>query len=73
MDKSWLNIRNRVDQRYRDGVEGFLNWAFSQPGLRDSYKVWDLHGEVLARVENSNVTHRDEVEDDSNVGDDITE
>jgi len=33
MDKSWLNIRNRVDQRYRDGVEGFLNWAFSQPGV----------------------------------------
>ncbi|XP_016507785.2 uncharacterized protein LOC107825437 [Nicotiana tabacum] len=31
MDKSWLNIRNRVDQRYRDGVDNFLNWAFSQP------------------------------------------
>ncbi|KAK6773100.1 hypothetical protein RDI58_028338 [Solanum bulbocastanum] len=67
MDKSWLNIRNRVDQRYRDGVEGFLNWAFSQPeGFWDFCRVWDLHGEVLARVENSNVTHRDEVEDDSN-------
>ncbi|KAH0669665.1 hypothetical protein KY285_023833 [Solanum tuberosum] len=103
MDKSWLNIRNKVDQRYRDGVEGFLNWAFSQPrvntmiqcpckgcmntmfklkndvrgdllkkGFWDSYKVWDLYGEVLARVENSNVTHRDEVEDDSNEDDDIT-
>jgi len=31
-----------------------------------------MHGEVLARVENSNVTHRDEVEDDSNEDDDIT-
>ncbi|KAH0768778.1 hypothetical protein KY290_012759 [Solanum tuberosum] len=103
MDKSWLNIRNRVDQRYRDGVEGFLNWAFSQPGVNtmircpckgcmntvfklknnvrgdllkkgfwDSYKVWYLHGEVLARFENSNVTHRDEVEDDSTEDDDIT-
>ncbi|XP_060202370.1 uncharacterized protein LOC132630789 [Lycium barbarum] len=97
MDKSWLNIRNRVDQRYRDGVESFLNWAFSQLGVStiircpckgcmntvfklrinvrgdllnkgfwDSYKVWDLHGEVLVRVD-------DEVEDDSMEEDNITE
>ncbi|XP_060170851.1 uncharacterized protein LOC132601805 [Lycium barbarum] len=97
MDKSWLNIRNRVDQRYRGGVESFLNWAFSQPGVStiircpckgcmntvfklrinvrgdllnkgfwDSYKVWDLHGEVLVRVD-------DEVEDDSIEEDNITE
>ena len=42
-------------------------------GFWDSYKVWDLHGEVLARVENSKVTRRDEVEYDSNEDDDITE
>ncbi|KAM3337570.1 hypothetical protein P3S68_031895 [Capsicum galapagoense] len=34
MDKSWLDISNRSDQRYRDGVDNFLNWAFSQSGLR---------------------------------------
>ena len=104
MDKSWLNIRNRVDQKYRDGVEGFLNWAFSQSevntmircpckgcmntvfkvridvrgdllkkGFWDSYKVWDLHGEVLVRVENSNVPRNDEVEVDSTEEDDITQ
>ncbi|KAM3397800.1 hypothetical protein P3S68_001313 [Capsicum galapagoense] len=33
MDKSWLNITNRVNQRYRDGVDSFLNWAFSQSGV----------------------------------------
>ncbi|XP_075084162.1 uncharacterized protein LOC142167856 [Nicotiana tabacum] len=97
MDKSWLNIRNRVDQRYRDGVDNFLNWAFSQPtvstmircpckgcmntefklrvGVRgdllrkdfwDSYKVWDLHGEVSVRVETSSVVvSDDETENDS--------
>ncbi|XP_060172279.1 uncharacterized protein LOC132603299 [Lycium barbarum] len=104
MDKSWLNIRNRVDPRYRDGVEGFLNWAFSHPrvstiircpckgcmntvfklsldvrgdllrkGFWDSYKVWGLHGEVFVRVESSNDTYSDEVEDDSIEEDDITE
>ncbi|KAM3284810.1 hypothetical protein P3S67_023609 [Capsicum chacoense] len=30
MDKSWLNITNRADLRYRDGVDNFLNWAFNQ-------------------------------------------
>ncbi|KAK4377137.1 hypothetical protein RND71_003433 [Anisodus tanguticus] len=45
IDKSWLNIRNRVDKRYRAGVDDFLNWAFSQP------RVWDLHEEVLVRDE----------------------
>ncbi|XP_055822023.1 uncharacterized protein LOC129890508 [Solanum dulcamara] len=104
MDKSWLNIKNRVDQKYRDGVEGFLNWAFSQPkvntmircpckgcmntlfklridirvdllkkGFWDSYKVWDFHGEVLVRVENSNVALNDEVEVDIAEEDDITQ
>lgn len=104
MDKKWLNIRNRVDQRYRDGVEGFLTWAFNQLGVStiircpckgcmntvfkrridvrgnllkkgfwDSYKVWELHGEVLVRVENSNVAGSDEVEDDNIDEDDITE
>ncbi|XP_055830880.1 uncharacterized protein LOC129899907 [Solanum dulcamara] len=104
MNKSWLNIRNRVDQKYRDGVEGFLNWAFSQPkvntmircpckgcmntvfklridirvdllkkGFWDSYKVWDLHGEVLVRVENSNAALNDEVDVDSAEEDDITQ
>ncbi|XP_049385806.1 uncharacterized protein LOC125849897 [Solanum stenotomum] len=104
MDKSWLNIRNRVDQRYRDGVEGFLNWAFSQSGVNtmircpcrgcmntvfklridvrgdllkkgfwDSYKVWDLHGEVLVRVENSNAACSAEVEADDIEEDDIIE
>ncbi|KAF3630431.1 hypothetical protein FXO38_14694 [Capsicum annuum] len=33
MDKSWLDISNRSDQRYRDGVDNFLNWAFSQSGV----------------------------------------
>ncbi|XP_019223545.1 PREDICTED: uncharacterized protein LOC109205294 [Nicotiana attenuata] len=104
MDKNWLNIRNRVDQRYRDGVDNFLNWAFSQPtvntmircpckgfmntlfklrvgvrgdllkkGFCDSYKVWDLHGEVLVRVETSNTAVSDEAEDDSIEEDNITE
>ncbi|XP_075098879.1 uncharacterized protein LOC142175783 [Nicotiana tabacum] len=105
MDKSWLNIRNRVDQRYRDGVDNFLNWAFSQPtvstmircpckgcmntefklrvGVRgdllrkdfwDSYKVWDLHGEVSVRVETSSaVDSDDEAEDDSIEEDNISE
>ncbi|XP_016441345.1 uncharacterized protein LOC107766944 [Nicotiana tabacum] len=104
MDKSWLNIRNRVDQRYRDGGDNFLNWAFSQPtvntmilcpykwcmntvfklrvgvrgdllknGFCDSYKVWDLHGEVLVRVETSNTAVSDEAEDDSIEEDNITE
>ncbi|XP_075108569.1 uncharacterized protein LOC107821067 isoform X1 [Nicotiana tabacum] len=104
MDKSWLNIRNRGDQRYRDEVDGFLSWAFSQPrgstmircpckgciniafklmpdvrrdllkkGFWDSYKVWDLHGEVLVRVENSNVTLNNEVEDDNIEEDNISE
>ncbi|WMV18529.1 hypothetical protein MTR67_011914 [Solanum verrucosum] len=104
MDKSWLNIRNRVDQRYRDEVEGFLNWTFSQSGVNtmiccpcrgcmntvfklridvrgdllkkgfwDSYKVWDLHGEVLVRVENSNTACSAEVEADDIEEDDIIE
>lgn len=33
MDKSLLNIRNRVDQRHRDGIEGFLDWALNQSGV----------------------------------------
>nr|XP_016477883.1 PREDICTED: uncharacterized protein LOC107799304 [Nicotiana tabacum] len=104
LDKSWLNIRNRVDQRYRDGVDNFLNWAFSQPtvntmiqcpckgymntvfklrvgvrgnllrkGFWDSYKVWDLHGEVLVRVETSNIAVSDEAEDNNIEEDNITE
>ncbi|CAN4101380.1 unnamed protein product [Withania somnifera] len=34
-------------------------------GLWDSYKVWDLHGEMCVRVDNSNVSCNDEVENDS--------
>ncbi|XP_019264215.1 PREDICTED: uncharacterized protein LOC109241851 [Nicotiana attenuata] len=41
-------------------------------GFWDSYKVWDLHGEVLVRVENSDVINNDEVEDDNAEEDDIT-
>ncbi|XP_009801929.2 uncharacterized protein [Nicotiana sylvestris] len=83
MDKSWLNIRNRVDQRYRDGVDNFLNWAFSQPTVNTMiqcpYKgcmntaFKDLHGEVLVRVETSNIVVSDEAEDDSIKEDNIAE
>ncbi|XP_019244413.1 PREDICTED: uncharacterized protein LOC109224281 [Nicotiana attenuata] len=104
MDKSWLKLRNRGDQRYRDGVDGFLSWAFNQPrvstmircpckgcmktvfklrtdvrgdllrkGFWDSYKVWDLHRELLVRGENSNVPRNDEVGDDNIEEDNITE
>ncbi|KAM3376105.1 hypothetical protein P3S68_014819 [Capsicum galapagoense] len=95
MDKSWLNISNIADQRYRDGVDSFLNWAFNQSRVNTiircpckkcrttvfklridvrlhllnnvfwaSYKVWEYHGEVLDRVESSNVAGSEEVEDD---------
>jgi len=31
MDKKWLNINNKADQVYIKGVDGFLEWAYSQP------------------------------------------
>ncbi|XP_075077855.1 uncharacterized protein LOC107783622 isoform X2 [Nicotiana tabacum] len=104
MDKCWLTIRNRADRRYIRGIDGFLDWAYSQPnvsslircpckgcmntvfklrnvirldllkkGFWDSYKVWDLHGEVLVRDDNSHNVCNDEVEFDNVGEDDITE
>ncbi|KAM7277183.1 hypothetical protein ACFE04_019049 [Oxalis oulophora] len=31
MDKSWIKITDRKNKEYIDGVDMFLNWAFSQP------------------------------------------
>ncbi|XP_016483469.2 uncharacterized protein LOC107804154 isoform X1 [Nicotiana tabacum] len=104
MDKSWLNIKNRWDIRYIEGIDNFLGWAYSQPnvstmircpckgcrntvfkariqvrrdllgkGFWESYKVWDLHGEVLVRVENSNAANNDEVNDENFEEDNIPE
>ncbi|OIT33983.1 hypothetical protein A4A49_65961, partial [Nicotiana attenuata] len=42
-------------------------------GFCDSYKVWDLHGEVLVRVETSNTAVSDEAGDESIEEDNITE
>jgi len=33
MDKQWLNIKNKADQTYIKGVDDFLEWAHSQPGV----------------------------------------
>ncbi|KAM3250461.1 hypothetical protein P3L10_004531 [Capsicum annuum] len=33
MDKIWLDIINRADQRYRNGVDNFLNCALNQSGV----------------------------------------
>ncbi|XP_075076774.1 uncharacterized protein LOC142163391 [Nicotiana tabacum] len=102
MDKSWLNIRDRCDNKYIKGIDDFLGWAYSQPnvssvircpckgcrntafktriqvrrdlvgkGFWDSYKVWDLHGELLVKVENSNDVCNIEVDDDTIETDDI--
>jgi len=35
MDKSWLNIKNRADRAYIRGVDGFLEWAYTQLGVND--------------------------------------
>ncbi|KAM7276790.1 hypothetical protein ACFE04_018656 [Oxalis oulophora] len=33
MEKSWIKITDRKNKKYIDGVNTFLNWAFSQPGV----------------------------------------
>ncbi|OIT22699.1 hypothetical protein A4A49_56300 [Nicotiana attenuata] len=55
--------------KLRVGVRGDL----LRKDFWDSYKVWDLHGEVLVRVDTSNTTVSDEAEDDSIEEDNITE
>ncbi|XP_016467537.1 uncharacterized protein LOC107790148 isoform X1 [Nicotiana tabacum] len=42
-------------------------------GFWDSYKVWDLHGDVFVGDDNSHNVRNDEVEDDNVGEDDITE
>ncbi|OIT30114.1 hypothetical protein A4A49_52953 [Nicotiana attenuata] len=76
MDKNWLNIKNRCDIRYIEGIDDFLDWAYSQPNMSIMIR-WPckghLQGEVLVRVENSNVTNNDEVKDENVEEDNIPE
>lgn len=33
MDKRWLEIMNRANPMYIEGIDKFLEWACSQPGV----------------------------------------
>ena len=35
MDKSWIKITNRAEPAYIRGVDIFLDWAFTQSGVKD--------------------------------------
>lgn len=35
MDKSWIDIKDRANIRYIRGIDSFLQWAFSQNGVKD--------------------------------------
>ncbi|XP_016506130.1 uncharacterized protein LOC107823932 [Nicotiana tabacum] len=58
---------------YRIQAKGWCKRRFIEEGFRDSYKVWDLHGEVLVRVETSNTAVSDEAQDDSIEENNITQ
>ncbi|WCJ31642.1 hypothetical protein M5689_013116 [Euphorbia peplus] len=47
IDKSWMEIDNRKDPIYMEGVETFLNYAFHLLRFRimTTYTVWHVHGE----------------------------
>ncbi|XP_050225594.2 uncharacterized protein LOC126675059 [Mercurialis annua] len=38
MDKKWMNLDNKADPLYVEGVNNFLQFAFSQPGISNSIR-----------------------------------
>ncbi|XP_075087801.1 uncharacterized protein LOC142169788 [Nicotiana tabacum] len=79
----WAYNQSNVSSVIRCPCKGYRNTAFKtriqvrrdlvRKGFWDSYKVWDLHGEVLVRVEIFNDVCNVEVDDDTVETDDIPE
>ncbi|CAM8930667.1 unnamed protein product [Rhodiola kirilowii] len=42
-NKSWMLLKNRACQEYRQGVEQFLNFAYSQPCSPDNKIKMSMH------------------------------